>query len=640
MVSSKLEILISQICEDRARGNIGKERLLLDQVRSEISPQDTATFLPFFKHLIHPNLNFGSMRSLQGLIKTLYPGNDNPIKIAVLGSSNLHEIVGLIKVFLFGQGIESEFYEAPYDGWQTELLDKNSVLHQFKPKVILLLTDHRNAVRNLEFPSSDSALEQRAEEVLDGFKHAWKIMDEDLKAICIQNNFDPVPFDPLNNLSFSQSYSLNGFTNLLNHQLVRSKPDHVYFHDLGALVSRTGFDQWYDWRMYHFAKHPCSHEAFVRYAYSLARLIGAIYGKSKKCLVLDLDNTLWGGIIGDDGMEGIILGAGSAKGEAFQDFQKYILSLQKIGVLLAVNSKNNPEIAEEPFKKHPEMLIQREHITCFLANWNDKASNIKEIARQLNIGTDALVFLDDTPFEREQVLRMVPEVAVPALPEDPSDYIKIINQFQFFEPASLTQEDLSKTEDYKARIKRIQFLKSTKGSINDHLQRLNIQGEVTLFQKIDLDRICQLINKTNQFNLTSRRYSKSEILKVMQNANYLGLSARVQDKFGNYGLISAMIAKHTGHVLDILSWVMSCRVFGKGIEQFLFNHLAREAIKRGVQEIRGTFTPTQKNEVVKNLYPSLGMEEIPNLTVGKKRTFTCSVNTERQPLPTFVKEKM
>ncbi len=337
------------------------------------------------------------------------------------------------------------------------------------------------------------------------------------------------------------------------------------------------------------------------------RLVAAQRGRSAKCLVLDLDNTLWGGVIGDDGLEGIVLGQGSALGEAYVEFQRWVLDQARRGVILAVCSKNDEANALLPFERHPEMLISRSDIAAFVANWEDKAANLRTIAQRLNIGTDSLVFVDDNPFERNIVRRELPQVAVPELPEDPAFYARCLADAGYFEALSVTAEDLERSRQYQANVQR-ETLRASATDLNGYLASLKMRLWAQSFDEVGLKRVVQLINKTNQFNLTTRRYSEAEVEAWIGNKSVLGLQFRLTDSLGDNGIISVIVGKlddMDAKRMIIDSWLMSCRVLGRQVEITCLNILVARAKALGAAEIVGEYIPTAKNNMVREHYSKL-----------------------------------
>jgi FkbH-like protein len=370
-------------------------------------------------------------------------------------------------------------------------------------------------------------------------------------------------------------------------------------------------------------------------AHQLSKTIGAVKGTAKKCLVLDLDNTLWGGILADDGLETIALGHGAA-GEAFVDFQRYLLKLKERGIILAVCSKNEEDIAKEAFLKHPDMVLKLEDIVVFKANWKDKASNIKDIAESLNIGLDSIVFVDDNPAERELVKTVLPMVSVVQMPQDPSDYIDALSSGSYFETVLFSDEDTIRSTYYRSNIERAGF-QSQFSDLSDYLRSLDMEMIVGQFDEFHLPRITQLINKSNQFHLTTRRYTESEIGSIGQDKKRAGLYFKLKDRFGDNGLISAVILqKQPDSSMVIDTWVMSCRVLSRGVEEFICSEIISVARQKKCRKVIGKYIPTAKNKLVADLYGRLHFHRI-NEAQGTT-LWELSLNEDSPRYSSFIKK--
>ena len=350
-------------------------------------------------------------------------------------------------------------------------------------------------------------------------------------------------------------------------------------------------------------------------AREVAHLVMALRRSTKKVLVMDLDNTLWGGVIGDDGLEGIELGDTTSRGEAFKAFQKFAKSLCNRGILLAVCSKNEETTAMEPFEKHPEMVIRLEDIVAFKANWRPKSENIIEMASELNLGLDSFVFVDDNPAEVEIVRQFAPEVECIHLGSDPSTFVGLLEESRLFEPRSLTAEDVDRVPIYKQEAARKRLLNSV-ADMGTYLKSLEMVAHVERFNAVDVPRISQLINKSNQFNLTTRRRTEGEVLALIGDQSMPGFSVRLADRFGDHGLIAVVIPRVLGEELHIDTWLMSCRVLKRRIEDLVLNELMALAKEYGCKNVRGQFIPSQKNAMVKNLFSEMGFEKILEQTDG------------------------
>jgi len=346
----------------------------------------------------------------------------------------------------------------------------------------------------------------------------------------------------------------------------------------------------------------------VTLAHHVAALVRSIFGRTRKCLVLDLDNTLWGGVIGDDGLDGIQIGRETPVAEAYTAFQKYCLSLQRRGILLAVCSKNDEEIAKQGFE-HPDSVLKLEHFSAFKANWEPKHENILAIAKELNLGVDSFVFADDNPAERAIVSAQLPSVAVPEIGNDVTRYAAIIQAGRYFESTSMSPEDLSRAALYQSNAARTQ-MEATFSTYGEYLASLEMTAEIGRFNSLYLDRITQLINKTNQFNLTTRRYTLAQIEAISQDENFLGLYGRLSDRFGDNGLISIVLGCRERDVLHLDLWLMSCRVLKRDMELAMLDAVVEQAAALGIRQLRGHYIPTSKNAMVAEHYRKLGFEHV------------------------------
>jgi FkbH-like protein len=392
--------------------------------------------------------------------------------------------------------------------------------------------------------------------------------------------------------------------------------DGAGIHLLGVdkYAALDGMRAWHDPALWHRSKQEIHPSAAHMYGEYLVRLVAAQRGVSSKCLVLDLDNTLWGGVIGDDGIEGIVLGQGNAVGESHVALQRYALHLRERGVILAVCSKNDEANAISAFEQHPEMILKRDDIACFVANWTDKATNLKYIAKYLNIGIDSLVFVDDNPFERNLVRQELPQVSVPELPEDPGLYVQCIAAAGYFEALTLTEEDRHRAEQYQMNAAR-EALRESATDMDSYLRGMAMELLWKPFDEIGLQRIVQLINKTNQFNVMTRRYSDAEIRTTMAESDVLTWQIRLRDKFGDNGIICILIARlDEKEDLLIDTWLMSCRVLGRQVEEACLNLLVEGGRRLGARRLLGEYQKTSKNAMVADLYRKLGFSQISSST--------------------------
>jgi FkbH-like protein len=512
------------------------------------------------------------------------------MRVAVLGTYSIQYICSCLKYVMFQKyGVTLGIFEGDYDGIGTALLDDRSDYYAYNPQATIILP---NDVDVKNYPDLLSDTEDSLRQVVDYYRSLWA------KAGAVfQANFVIPNIDPLGNLSANYSFSRSAFLRDLNARLLRERPDNVTFLDFDSLAANAGKNNWFDYTAYFTSKQGFNLEYLGDVCALIARQLAAVLGKTKKCLVLDLDNTLWGGVVGDDGVDGINLDPNDAVGEAYRFFQKYVLELKQRGVILAVCSKNDEATAREPFVRNSFMLLKEKDVSCFVANWNDKATNIVSIAKQLNIGTDSLVFFDDNPAEREIVRQNVPEALVVDVPEDPAYYAKALNDTGAFDWLQITKEDISRSASYSSNKARTE-LEMSFVDYGQYLATLEMEYQIALLDQIRVPRFTQLINKSNQFNLRTQRYSESQVVQMLNDSNHKLIYCELRDKFDDYGLISCVIL----HRNFIDTWVMSCRVLKRNVEHRMF-----EFIKSlGCSSIVGEYIPTAKNAIVKDLYPTLG----------------------------------
>ena len=533
------------------------------------------------------------------------------LRIGFLSGYTVDFIVDLTRICLLPYGIRARVHKADYGLYEQVIMEKNAELVEFRPDFIHLGvgTEHIRHHEQVE-------LEVRR------WRRLWEIANSAFGCSVIQDTFVEPAERVFGNYEIKTPISTTHYVRKLNAMMSESAPSFVHFNDVDYLAAFHGRGRWRDWKLYDLSKSPVSYENLVPLSRSLASVFAAALGRSRKCLVLDLDNTLWGGVIGDLGPEGVAIGQGSPDGEAYLRLQRFILDLKKRGVILAVCSKNDDLIAREPFLTRQDMAIKLDDISCFVANWNPKPNNLKLIAQDLNIGLDALVLLDDNPVERHIVRQCLPEVGIVDLPEDPSEFTSVLASTRFFETVSLTREDLERTSLYRANRERQGALTSADSADSEAnygkvLESLDMELIVRPFDADNLPRITQLINKTNQFNLTTRRYTDAQATARMTDPEVVTLQARLLDRFGDNGLISVIIALPEKKALSIDSWLMSCRVLKRGVETALFQELVRMAQARGFRAIHGDYIPTAKNSMVKRLYSDLGFGLVKQQSDGR-----------------------
>jgi FkbH-like protein len=565
------------------------------------------------------------------------PGNlaAKPVRLAILGSATFAHLQPAIRVAGLRRNIHITTYENDYGQYIQELTDTDSALHTFKPTMVLLALDAVDITGGLtagmEQPDADAALEA----VQDRIRQCWRLAHAAFRCPVIHQTTLPVHPDLLGNNEHRLPGSRRAFVERLNASLrPMADVEGVDLLALDARAARDGLAAWHDPSLWHRAKQEVSPAASPMYGELVGRLIAAKLGRSYKCLVMDLDNTVWGGTVGDDGLEGLVIGQGSALGEAFTAFQEYARDLSRRGIILAVCSKNDEANAMEPFDKHPEMVLKRGDIVSFVANWSDKAANIRAIAEQLNIGIDSLVFVDDAPFERNLVRQELPMVAVPEVGDDPARYAQIVSDAGYFEGLTITEEDRARSGQYQGNVQR-EALRASVTDLPAYLRSLEMQLIWRRFDAVGLQRTVQLINKTNQFNLTTKRYTEEDVWAVMADDRTFGLQLRLLDRFGDNGIISIVIGKmNEGDDLLIDTWLMSCRVLGRQVEPTTLNLVAAEARRLGARRLIGHYIPTKKNGMVRDHYVRLGFEKIDEDAAGSSRNILDL--TGFTPMDTFI----
>jgi FkbH-like protein len=592
------------------------------------------------RRAVDPQLDYASAMDLHRFLVPGPPTDSNiskPVRLAILGGSTTHQLRDLIEVFLAGEQIRAEIYEADYGLFRQEILMPGSGLDQFGPQVIFLATSCRNIGGFPRMLEDETSVKQLLDTEVSEWAWLWETANTRWNATIIQNNFEVQPGSVIGHFNQRHAASREQYVERLNRLLADRAPAYVLIHDLRGLSSELGTRAWFDPRYYYEYKMPCGPELLVPYAHSIVSLLCAIAGKSKKVLVLDLDNTLWGGVIGDLGAGAIRFGQGSGEGEAFLAFQTYALQLRQRGVLLAVCSKNNESAAREPFEKRDDMVLKLADISCFVANWENKADNLRNIARQLDLKPDSLVFVDDNPAERALVRRLAPEVAVPDMPEDPAGYIQALAIHRYFETVGLTAEDAARTQYYADNNKRREMAAGS-SDVSSFLISLKMHSKVEPINEFNIERVTQLLNKSNQFNLTTRRRTVAEVRELTNSADWRTLTFTLVDALGDNGLISIILLRGCGKALEIDTWVMSCRVLLRGMEQFARNQVVEIARSGGFESITGCYIPTEKNSMVKDHFPSLGFT--PAGTDGGQTFWTLQLNSATEPLPTFIEREI
>ena len=530
-------------------------------------------------------------------------------RIAILGGSTTGVFKDMLELFLLASGVRPVFYESEYNKWYEDGAFPNEEMKAFVPEVVFIFTSIANLdpIRFAAFGDSPAMVSEQTEREYARYETVWRNMAENYKAIIVQNNFDPPPYRPEGSLDAVIPQSLMVAQMELNRRFSAYAREHAgfYLHDIAYLAADIGLQRWHDRAQYHAYKFAMRQEVMPEIAWSAAKVILAALGRVKKCLVLDLDNTLWGGVIGDDGAAGIAIGHETAKGEAYTEFQRYVKHLQERGVLLAICSKNEEENAKEGFV-HPDSVLKFEDFTATRINWEPKDKNIREIAKEINIGLDSLVFIDDNPAERALVRESLPEVAVPEVDSaDISSFIRAIEGNGYFESVNISTDDMVRVQTYRENRQREELAEQA-ASYEDFLRSLHMEAEIAPFTEIYFDRITQLTNKTNQFNLTTRRCTLAEIQRFAEDKTYITRYCRLKDKFGDNGLISLVVGERREDEIHIILWLMSCRVLKRDVETLMLDEMVCATQSAGAHKLVGYYYPTAKNKMVADMYLNFG----------------------------------
>lgn len=544
----------------------------------------------------------------KSLIESLNP-SAKPLKIAVLGGSTTHDIISCLELFLLDLGYDPQFYESDYGMYYEDAIFPNEKLLQFKPDFIFVHTSLRNLKSfPLSVELSENQVMDKINEAFDHFCGIWKSLEEKFNCPIIQNNFE---FPSWRLFGNSDSVNIHGMVycvNLLNMKFAEYARDHSNFfiNDLNYISSYFGIENWSDPKYWHMYKYAMNYSLIPEFSYSVFKIIRSQLGRNKKVLCLDLDNTLWGGVIGDDGIGGIEIGEENPEAQSFSEFQKYIKSQKQIGAVLCINSKNDYENAIYGLN-HPESILKPDDFADIKANWNSKDRNLIEIADDLTLLPESFVFIDDNPAEREIILQNIPDCAVPKF-STPDECMKILDGAGYFEVTNLSKSDTMRGEMYKENAKRKTLQKSF-SDYGKYLESLEMHAEIDSFKEIYYQRIFQLCGKSNQFNLTTRRYSLAEIENIAASSEYISLSGRLQDKFGDNGIVSLVVGKIVGKELHIELWLMSCRVLKRGMEYAMLDELVKRAKENNIEKIYGYYYKTPKNAMVSDLYGSFGFKK-------------------------------
>lgn len=528
------------------------------------------------------------------------------IKIAILGDSSTQLLVQVIKGYGYTEKINFEIYEADYQQIERQIADFSSDLYKFNPEYVIIFESTEKLINDF-YKLGKVNQKKYADTHIERIKNLWDKVNSKLNCKIINFNYVEINDNIFGNYGNKVETASIYQIRKLNLNLMESAREYknIFINDVCTLQNINGRNNSFDSRLYISSNIVFNLDFLPMIAKSIVDIIKAASGKINKCLILDLDNTVWGGIIGDDGINNIQIGE-LGIGKAFSEVQMWAKQLKERGIILAICSKNSENIAKEPFLNHPDMILHLDDISIFVVNWENKVSNIKYIQSVLNIGFDSMVFVDDSSFERDMIKKMLPEITVPELPEDPVDYVPYLKSLNLFETISYSNEDSNRTKKYQYEAKRARF-KTYFSSIDDYLKNLNMIAEVSEFDDYHIPRIAQLTQRSNQFNLRTKRYTEKDIDKIRKSNQYITRYFKLEDKFGEHGLISIVILKKIdSDSVFVDTLIVSCRVLKRGMEEFIFNKIVNLAASEGCKKIIGEYLSTSKNALVKDIFKEFG----------------------------------
>ncbi|MBQ3969986.1 MAG: HAD-IIIC family phosphatase [Clostridia bacterium] len=551
------------------------------------------------------------MKKRKSIKRTLLSDSSSRLKkkIAVLGGSTTNDIVSVMELFLLNMGIEPTFYQSEYAQYWQDAMFPDEELKSFQPDIVFIHTTYRNISAFPTTSDKPEDVENMLESEFDRFKQMWTAVSERFKCPIIQNNFEMPLYRLMGNKDCSDYRGRENFISRLNMKFYEysMETSNFYINDINYISASYGLKKWLDplyWNMY---KYALCFEAIPEFAFNTANIVKSVFGKNKKALALDLDNTLWGGVVGDDGAEHIQIGQETGVAQSYFEFQSYIKAQKDLGVMLTVCSKNDEENAVAGLN-HPEGVLKPDDFIIIKANWENKDRNIADTAAQLNILPESIVFVDDNPAEREIVKAQIKGVAAPKM-DGVENYIQTLDRSGFFEVTTFSEDDLKRNEMYKANVQRA-ARQATFDNYEDYLLSLDMNAVIDDFTPMYIQRITQLSNKSNQFNVTTKRYTAAQMEDVFASEDYIRLYGKLTDKFGDNGVVSVVIGKKRENTLHIDLWLMSCRVLKRDMEFAMLDTLVSKCRQQGIGTIRGYYYPTAKNSMVKTLFGTFGFEKI------------------------------
>ncbi len=563
------------------------------------------------KELEYPFDSAYIMKKRRSIKRTLLSDGSSRLKkrIAVLGGSTTNDIVSIMELFLLDMGIEPTFYQSEYAQYWQDAMFPGEELADFKPDIVFIHTTNRNITEFPKITDKPEDVDELLNKEFDRYKLMWNALSERFKCPIIQNNFEMPFYRLMGNKDCSDYRGKENFISRMNMKFYdySNNTDNFYINDINYISACYGLKEWSNplyWNMY---KYALCFEAIPEMAFNTANIIKSVFGKNKKALALDLDNTLWGGVVGDDGVEHIQIGQETGVAQSYYEFQSYLKAQKELGIMLTVCSKNDEENAVAGLN-HPEGVLRPDDFIVIKANWENKDINISNTAAELNILPESIVFVDDNPAEREIVKAQLSGVKAPVM-DGVENYIQTLDRSGFFEVTTFSEDDLKRNEMYKANVQRA-ARQAAFENYEDYLLSLEMDAVIDDFIPMYIQRITQLSNKSNQFNVTTKRYTAAEMEAVFESNEYIRLYGKLVDKFGDNGVVSVVIGRKNGAVLDMELWLMSCRVLKRDMELAMLDTLVEKCREQGIDTIKGYYYPTAKNGMVKELYKFFGFDKI------------------------------
>ncbi len=583
--------------------------------------------MSFTNSLEYPFDSTNILKHKKAIKKWLLDNNAfQEVKIAMLSGSTIGYIKDILELFLLKQGIKPVFWEGNYGRYIEDTLFENNTLFEFSPDIVYIHTSNKNIDNYLNIANE-----------YEKFEKIWEKIKEIPNCKIIQNNFEMLSYRLLGNRDVYDTRGKLSFINELNQKLYEYARANTSFfiNDINYLSAYYGIENWYNPQHYYLYKYALDISKIPVLSFNISNIIKSLYGKNKKTIILDLDNTIWGGIIGDIGAKNIEIGMDSAQGEAFLDFQKYLKELSELGIVLNIASKNNEEIALEGLKNEKNVLKAKDFIVKKI-NWEPKSKNVQSILKEINLLSESAVFIDDNPIERDEVRSNIEKISTINTSEI-LDFIKYINNSGFFEFTNISSEDKERNKYYQANLNRNLEIGKFK-TYDEYLSSLHMTAKISKINETNKERVSQLFGKTNQFNLTQKKYSPEQLSVMSTNKDYISIVSELDDKFGKNGIVSAIVARKSQDNVEIENWTMSCRVFKRGLEKALFSYFVQKCKEQNIKKIIGKYIRTEKNSYVSNLFPDLNFNLISKTDKEELYEFNTNTSIEQNTIK-IIKEE-